>query len=367
MKTLSKIFIVLVLLGISGLMKPQQVPAQGVGVSFQLFYDQLSPYGQWVEYPGYSYVWIPDAGPEFSPYATEGHWVLTYYGWTWVSDYPWGWAPFHYGRWFFDDYYGWMWVPGREWGPAWVQWRRCEGYYGWAPISPGISIEATFGRAYHIRGEHWRFVRDRDFDRPDMDHYYINHRENSRFIQNSTVITNRSMDNRGHAYYIAGPERNEVQKYTGKAVREVPIKENTLPGQTMKDNQLLIYKPIVQKTKGNSPSPMPSKAVPIKEAKPWSQRNTQNPTQVKNPSDNNMGKPQPIQQKDANPTKKQEQEKQPRPITPSDKNMGKAQPIQQKSGNPSVKPQQQKRPQGATPVNTKKAVQQKKEENPPKK
>ena len=93
MKTLTKIFLAFVLLGTIGLMKPQQAPAQGVGVSFQLFYDQLSPYGQWVEYPGYSYVWIPDAGPDFSPYATQGHWVLTNFGWTWVSDYPWGWAP----------------------------------------------------------------------------------------------------------------------------------------------------------------------------------------------------------------------------------------------------------------------------------
>jgi len=52
-------------------MNPQQATAQGVGVSFQLFYDELSPYGQWVEYPGYNYVWIPDAGPDFSPYATS--------------------------------------------------------------------------------------------------------------------------------------------------------------------------------------------------------------------------------------------------------------------------------------------------------
>jgi len=353
-----------------------------------------------VEYPGYSYVWIPDAGPDFSPYATQGHWVLTNFGWTWVSDYPWGWAPFHYGRWFFDEMYGWMWVPGREWGPAWVQWRRCDGYYGWAPISPGVRMEATFGETYYIRGDHWRFVRDRDFDRPDIDHYYINHRENSRFLHSSTVITNTSRDDGRHATYIAGPQRNEVQKYTGRQVREVPIKENTNPGQTIKDNQLLIYKPIVQKTKGNGPAPIPSRAVPIKEAKPWSQQNTQNPTQVKNPSENNMGKAQPIHQNNVNPApnrkqeqqprpvtppnnnmgkaqpikqnndnqmKKQEQGVKPRPVTPSNNNMGKAQPVKQKSGNPSVNPQQVKRPQGATPVNNNKAVQQKKDENPPKK
>ena len=103
MKTLSKIFVVLVMLSFYGMMKPQQASAQGVEVSFQLFYDQLGPYGTWVNYPGYNYVWIPNAGPDFSPYATEGHWVLTSFGWTWISDYPWGWAPFHYGRWFYDQ------------------------------------------------------------------------------------------------------------------------------------------------------------------------------------------------------------------------------------------------------------------------
>jgi hypothetical protein len=28
-------------------------------VSYQTFYDELSPYGKWVDYPGYGYVWSP--------------------------------------------------------------------------------------------------------------------------------------------------------------------------------------------------------------------------------------------------------------------------------------------------------------------
>src|SRR5688572_5624845 len=81
-------------------------------VSYQTFYDELSPYGRWVEYPGQGYVWVPDAGDDFRPYSTNGHWVWTdNYEWMWVSDYDWGWAPFHYGRWDYDDYYGWYWVP----------------------------------------------------------------------------------------------------------------------------------------------------------------------------------------------------------------------------------------------------------------
>ena len=93
-------------------------------VDYQTFYDELSPHGNWVEYPGYGYVWQPSIGNDFRPYSTGGHWVWSdRYEWVWVSDYDWGWAPFHYGRWFHDGRYGWLWVPGYEWSGAWVTWR----------------------------------------------------------------------------------------------------------------------------------------------------------------------------------------------------------------------------------------------------
>src|SRR3546814_40389 len=123
-------------------------------ISFQTFYDELSPYGSWIDDPDYGYVWIPDVEQDFHPYATRGHWVTTSYGNTWVSDYNWGWAPFHYGRWKYDDYYGWMWVPGYEWGPAWVSWRSGGDYYGWAPLQPGISI----GISVNLPLFQWIFV-----------------------------------------------------------------------------------------------------------------------------------------------------------------------------------------------------------------
>src|SRR5690242_258030 len=64
-------------------------PANPDDVSYQTFYDQLSPYGQWIEDPEYGYVWMPNAGADFKPYATSGHWVYTDEGWAWDSDYPW--------------------------------------------------------------------------------------------------------------------------------------------------------------------------------------------------------------------------------------------------------------------------------------
>src|SRR5215212_7218730 len=39
----------------------------GVTVSYQTFYDELSPYGQWIESPEYGYVWTPDMD-DFRPY-----------------------------------------------------------------------------------------------------------------------------------------------------------------------------------------------------------------------------------------------------------------------------------------------------------
>jgi hypothetical protein len=124
-------------------------------VSLQIFYDQLSPYGTWVSYQNYGYVWMPNAGPDFQPYATSGHWVFTDMGWTWYSTYSWGWAPFHYGRWFFDNSYGWMWLPDTQWGPAWVTWRSGGEYYGWAPMEPGINISIAIGGTY--QPPVWRF------------------------------------------------------------------------------------------------------------------------------------------------------------------------------------------------------------------
>ncbi|HWB62341.1 MAG TPA: DUF6600 domain-containing protein, partial [Chitinophagales bacterium] len=98
---------------------------------------------------------MPNAGGDFVPYGTSGHWEFTDdYGWMWVSDYAWGWGPFHYGRWFYDNAYGWMWAPGYDWGPAWVVWGSYGGYYGWAPIAPGITISAAYRPPMHC----WTFV-----------------------------------------------------------------------------------------------------------------------------------------------------------------------------------------------------------------
>ena len=48
-----------------------------IDISYQTFYDELSPYGEWVDYPDYGYVWVPSESPGFRPYETSRPWVWT--------------------------------------------------------------------------------------------------------------------------------------------------------------------------------------------------------------------------------------------------------------------------------------------------
>lgn len=281
-----------------------QASAQHFGVSFQLFYDQLSPYGQWVDYPDYGYVWIPDAEPDFAPYATRGHWIFTSYGWTWVSDYRWGWAPFHYGRWFYDDYYGWLWVPDREWGPSWVSWRQSSGYYGWAPLGPGININISFGGHADREDDHWMFVRDRDMDRSDIHHYAVDRSEHARIYNNSTVINQTYIDKSRHTTYVSGPTSAEVQKATGRPVKNYTIRDNPTPGQALQKDQLQIYRPQVIPVSEDERKPAPTKVIPLKDVKAPAERNQTGAQQ------NVKQDPVPAQQTTATPSAAPRQQKQ---------------------------------------------------------
>ena len=103
---------------------------ENIAVDVSYFYDELSPFGNWVDYGSYGWCWVPgEVASSWRPY-TNGHWIYTDYGWTWASYEPWGWATYHYGRWVFDPAYGWVWVPGTTWAPAWVAWREGDDCIG---------------------------------------------------------------------------------------------------------------------------------------------------------------------------------------------------------------------------------------------
>jgi hypothetical protein len=133
----------------------QAAPPAPVEIADSTFYDELTPYGTWVDVEGYGPCWQPTvvvANSGWRPYFDGGHWVYTDCGWYWLSDYSWGWAPFHYGRWFQHQRLGWCWLPDRVWGPSWVSWRYTEGYCGWAPMPPGALYTAGIGLTYWGRG-----------------------------------------------------------------------------------------------------------------------------------------------------------------------------------------------------------------------
>jgi len=255
---------------------PAPPPAE---VSYQAFYDQLSPYGHWIDYPGYGYVWMPNVGPDFKPYSTNGYWVYTDMGWTWASNYNWGWAPFHYGRWFYEGGYGWMWIPGHEWAPAWVSWRTNTDYYGWAPLGPSVNVNVSMG-AYNPPSNYWSFVPHQYIASPHINNYYVNEARNVTIINNTTVINNVTYNNVNNTtinnnrnIYRSGPDPREVERASGSQLRPVEIRESNRPGEQLNNNQYSLYRPQVnaapQQAAGNQQQRVaPSRVESLRDIRP---------------------------------------------------------------------------------------------------
>jgi hypothetical protein len=223
-------------------------------VTYQTFYDELSPHGRWVDDPEYGYVWIPNAEANFRPYSSNGHWVYTDdYEWMWVSDYDWGWAPFHYGRWSESPDYGWFWVPGYEWSPAWVAWRDGGDYYGWAPLRPGISISVNFSiGSYSPPYDYWNFAPRRYITSPRIFDHCYDRRQNITIINQTTIINNY---NYSRNVFRTGPRRNDVEIYTGR-ITPVRFRQSTRPGRTIfRNNEVNVYRPDVRRDEDRRFSP----------------------------------------------------------------------------------------------------------------
>ena len=215
----------------------QKVMAQGEDVSLQSFYDELSPYGTWIQDPQYGYVWRPDVEQDdFRPYYTNGRWVMTEYGNTWVSNYDWGWAPFHYGRWVYNRYNEWVWIPDTTWGPAWVSWRSGDGYYGWAPMGPSLSININF----NIPDLWWVFIPQRNIYYDNFPRYYS--RRNVVIINRTTIINNTYVHNR-RSYYT-GPRADDIRRDTRQDVRVYNVNNTGRPSRgSISGNSVNIYSP----------------------------------------------------------------------------------------------------------------------------
>jgi hypothetical protein len=288
----------MLLIGGTVLVQQKATASPNFGVSFQVFYNELAPYGDWVMDPNHGYVWIPFVDRGFHPYSTNGYWEMTNFGNTWVSNYAWGWAPFHYGRWYWTNFYGWAWVPGYEWGPAWVSWRSGGGYYGWAPLAPGFGFHVGMNMpsAYYVFVPQRRF-RDRHFHR-----YYVHHRNVVHVYNQTTIINNNYTYN--NRTYISGPDRRDIERVTRSRVPVYQVADTSRPGRAaVRNNSLELYRPEVTPSRSNQERP--SRAYTADEYRQRSasesrtasaQRGAVQPTQSRNSGSVNSQQGQPSRQ-----------------------------------------------------------------------
>ncbi|MBI5526772.1 MAG: hypothetical protein HY897_10605 [Deltaproteobacteria bacterium] len=219
-----------VILGIQGSAVAYEGEGEGDVEDVSVFYDSLSPYGDWIYTEEYGYVWKPvGIAPDWRPY-TYGHWVWTEeHGWYWVSNYEWGWAPFHYGRWVIYPAYGWVWLPGTVWAPAWVTWRYSDVYIGWYPLWPEFVVVTGLWMTYpiYVHHDHWVFVETRHFGSHGQHRHYI---PSDRAGQ-AYAATKESHEYRGHGNetYLAGPSRVTVEKSAGHKYEPARLSDSSRP------------------------------------------------------------------------------------------------------------------------------------------
>ncbi|HXA08407.1 MAG TPA: DUF6600 domain-containing protein [Chthoniobacterales bacterium] len=234
-------------------------------VSLNFFYDNLSPYGNWIEVGDYGYCFQPNVAvdsPDWRPYA-DGYWAYTDVGWTWVSYEDFGWATYHYGRWTDLADYGWVWIPGYEWGPAWVSWRTGGDYIGWAPLPPGGDVyegSAITGQVdvqFDIGPLYYNFVDVRYIGEPVLRGRIFPPARNVTFINQTVNVTNITYNN--STVYNYGPNYNRLNEYSTRPIQRLSLQRETAVGgnfgqggkhgnfSRVNGNQLVVVAPAIQK------------------------------------------------------------------------------------------------------------------------
>jgi uncharacterized protein DUF6600 len=255
-------------------------------VSFQSFYDELTPYGEWImitkeeidseltkgEGQGYSsigddenfiYVWQPsNAGKNWKPYV-NGKWEYTEQGWIWVSEYNWGWGPYHYGRWMRFKEYGWVWMPGYVWSPAWVMWRVSDTHVGWVPLSPRAKWSSESGiteENYRVKpkDEDWVFVQKSSFTDNLSEVNVVGAKENKNLISKSKTILN--LKGEAGRIFNSGPEVREIEKSTGRSLVQKNITSLSERNKTVvAANEIKVYRERFSKLKIDAVTGKPHK------------------------------------------------------------------------------------------------------------
>ncbi len=226
------------------------------GLDSGYFYDYLDPYGAWIRYSPYGYVWIPrDVGYRWRPY-TYGHWIWTDYGWHWASAERYGWLVYHYGRWGWDIGIGWYWVPDTLWGPSWVIWRSGDFYVGWTPIPPGIDLRP--GRGYgrwnnlKIPESHWIFVRGSNFLDRSLDRWILPHERNVRMVNMTSLRGDIRF--RGNRAVNEGLDVESVRRMTRTTVEKYELKDaKNVEERRVQGREAVVYRPEVSSNESAAP------------------------------------------------------------------------------------------------------------------
>jgi hypothetical protein len=218
-------------------------------VDVGFFYDELSPYGRWVDRGDYGWAWCPrHVASGWRPY-TVGRWVDSDYGWTWASDEPFGWATYHYGRWAWDPDLGWIWVPGTDWGPAWVSWQYGDGYVGWAPLPPQVGFQAGIGLrlggfdlSLGLPARDYVFVGERSFLEPRVGRFGLPPSRNDFIFRRTRNFTRYAVA--GNRVIDQGVPIDRIERATNRRVQRLRVAEvSNLRAAGIQRDQLRVFRP----------------------------------------------------------------------------------------------------------------------------
>jgi hypothetical protein len=233
-------------------------PSGHTTVDLGFFYDDLAPYGNWVQRPNYGWVWRPHAvASSWRPYQ-QGHWAWTDYGWTWISDEPYGWATYHYGRWYDDPDYGWEWVPGDEWSPAWVDWQAGDDYVGWAPLPPSYDVYRPSRYAGYLQPDDYVFVPETRFLAVNVFSYAVPRRDCAQIYHRTRNFTSYRRFNNGFFNQGVPVSRFERRGVAVPRYRVADMRANDRHrGARIAQNRVEVFRPRVQRSRVAPPPSRP--------------------------------------------------------------------------------------------------------------
>ncbi|HYF33928.1 MAG TPA: DUF6600 domain-containing protein, partial [Prosthecobacter sp.] len=207
---------------------PVSQPWIDPSADYSPFYEELTPYGNWLDVEGYGYAWRPNlaSNANWRPYV-DGHWVWSDHGWAWNTPEPFGWATYHYGRWVRIARHGWVWIPGREWAPAWVSWRFGDSCVGWAPLPPprrhhALTIGYDADVYFDLSPASYVFIEPSHFARPSYVNITLSFTNVTRLFHTTVNVTNIVQVNNIFVHR-GGPDRDWVERRCGTRVPRAAV------------------------------------------------------------------------------------------------------------------------------------------------